>query len=139
MTKTKTTTEKKTSTTVKTKFIVKRFPKNTAEIYLTGSTESLGNWLPEEAIKMQYYQNDGTDEMFVAVVDLPKNTEVEYKYINHPTWSNVECGIVAEELPNRKITLKNTKTREIIDEVKGFRIWYELQGSLLRESQANYW
>lgn len=111
---------KKVTTTVK--FIVTDFPQGTTEMYLVGSADAIGAWEASKSIQMQYYQNEGTDEMFIATVELPKNSEVEYKYLNHPSWDNVECGFVAEDLPNRTLTLKTTNSREVEDTVKGFRI-----------------
>lgn len=110
--------------TSKVTFIVKDFPKKTESIYLSGNCEALGNWLPENAIKMQYFQKEDGEEIFFAEVDLIVGDDVEYKYLNHRDWRSVECGLIAQEIPNRQITIKKDQSdRRLIDEIRGFRIY----------------
>jgi hypothetical protein len=106
----------------KVRIFVKNFPKETKSIYISGSCPELGSWNPENAIPLQYYQNEGTEEMFFTEIYLPVSEIIEYKYLNHKNWESVECGIVAQEIENRSITIKDENKRTIIDRIKGFRI-----------------
>ena len=106
----------------KVRIFVKAFPKDTKSIYITGSAKELGAWNPENAIPLQYYQNEGTEEMFFTEIYLPVGDVIEYKYLNHKNWESVECGIVANEIENPSNTIKDEPRRTIIDKIKGFRI-----------------
>lgn len=104
----------------KVTFVVEEFPKNTSEIYLLGSIQELGGWDISKALKMQYYQNEDSNEEFILTVDIPKNTELEYKYFCTKSFEGEECGVVARSIPNRGMTTKSSKTRKVKDKITNF-------------------
>lgn len=105
------------------RFIVDKFPAKTESIYISGSCEELGNWDPAKALKLQYFQKEEGKEIFFVDAELPVGECIQYKYLNHRDWRSVECGIVAQEIHNRSITVKNEIGREVREEVRGFRIY----------------
>lgn len=105
-------------------FLVKEFPAKTESIYLTGNCEALGNWDPAKAVRMQYYQKEEGQEYFFTEVEVPTGDMIEYKYINHRDWRSVECGRIANDIPNRTITVKNDSDyRTVEDIIRGFKIY----------------
>lgn len=101
-------------------FFVNKLESN-EKCFICGNIPELGNWNENLAPEMQYYQNEGSDEMFTLEVKIPFGTVVEYKYLSSRDWNSVECGIVAQELENRSITVKEKNSRIVIDRVKAFR------------------
>lgn len=88
---------------VKVRFSVS--PKTHCEnLYIVGSTSSLGNWNPKKATQLKY--NEETNS-YVANKFLPLEEVVEFKFVTMKDWNGVEKGIWREEISNR--TLVPTK------------------------------
>ena len=69
-------------------------------LYIVGSTSSLGNWNPKKATMLKY---NAEINAFVATKILPAGETVEYKFITMKDWNGVEKGIWNEEINNRVV------------------------------------
>lgn len=69
-------------------------------LYIVGSTSSLGYWDPKKATPLKY--NEETNS-FVAIKYLPLEEVIEYKFITMKDWLGVEKGIWNEEISNRVV------------------------------------
>lgn len=102
----------------KVNLIVTMFPENTEEIYICGSSKNLGEWEVKNAVKLNRTEKFGatifSKEFYFDLGDI-----IEYKYLSDKNWENVECGYVAEEIENRRITINSE--RFIGDEIKKWR------------------
>lgn len=105
----------------KVRFVVTNYPEGTEKIFICGNIEELGGWDVSKALELQYYQNEGTGECFIVDVSIPVGSSVAYKYLSNNNWESVECGIVAQEIPDRHITIKETKKRFVKDQIRKFR------------------
>lgn len=70
------------------------------ELYIVGSTSSLGYWDVKKATKLTYCQE--CQKFFVNKI-LPADETVEFKFITKKDWNGVEKGIWREEICNRTI------------------------------------
>ena len=76
-------------------------PKTHCEnLYVVGSTSSLGNWDVKKATQLTYCEETNT---FVCSKMLPANEVVEYKFVSLKDWNGVEKGIWNEEISNRVV------------------------------------
>ena len=73
---------------------------NCEELYIVGSTSSLGYWDVKKATKLTYCEEC---QKFVVTKFLPAEEVVEFKFITAKDWNNVEKGIWREEISNRTI------------------------------------
>lgn len=73
---------------------------NCEELYIVGSTSSLGYWDVKKATKLKYCEEC---RKFVVSKVLPVDETVEYKFITAKNWNNVEKGIWKEEISNRTL------------------------------------
>ena len=85
-------------------------------LYIVGSTSSLGFWDPKKATQLKY--NEETNS-FVATKYLPLEEVVEYKFITMKDWLGVEKGIWNEEISNR--TVVPTKGLKVELTIETFR------------------
>lgn len=69
-------------------------------LYIVGSTSSLGFWDPKKATQLRY---DEATNTYVANKFLPLEEVVEFKFITMKDWNGVEKGIWNEEICNRQI------------------------------------
>ena len=69
-------------------------------LYIVGSTSSLGNWDPKKATQLKY--NEETNS-YVVNKFLPLEEVVEYKFVTMKDWVGVEKGIWNEEINNRTV------------------------------------
>ena len=100
---------------VKVKFSVQ--PKTPCDnLYIVGSTSSLGNWDPKKATQLVY--NEETNS-YVVNKFLPLEEVVEYKFVTMKDWNGVEKGIWNEEINNRVIV--PTKGLELNLTIETFR------------------
>ena len=84
---------------VRVKFSVS--PKTPCEnLYIVGSTSSLGYWDPKKATPLTYNEESNA---FVAIKYLPVDEVVEYKFVTMKYWNGVEKGIWNEEISNREV------------------------------------
>ena len=60
------------------------------ELYIVGSTSSLGYWDVKKATKLKYCEEC---QKFVVTKFLPAEEVVEFKFITAKDWNNVEKGI----------------------------------------------
>ena len=70
------------------------------ELYIVGSTSSLGNWDAAKATKLTYCNEC---QKFVVSKMLPAGEVVEFKFISSTDWNNVEKGTWKEDIANRTI------------------------------------
>ena len=73
---------------------------NCEELYIVGSTSSLGYWDVKKATKLKYCEEC---QKFVVTKVLPVDETVEFKFITARNWNNVEKGIWKEEISNRTL------------------------------------
>jgi hypothetical protein len=86
-------------TSVKVKFSVT--PKTPCEnLYIVGSTSSLGMWDPKKATELRY---DEETNAYVVNKLLPLEEVVEFKFVTTKDWNGVEKGIWNEEISNREV------------------------------------
>lgn len=71
------------------------------EVYIVGSTASLGLWNPAKAVKLEY---DEEKRIFHTTKLLPLGELVEFKVLSGKSWDAVEKGWYEEEVPNHLIT-----------------------------------
>lgn len=77
-------------------------PKTPCEnLFIVGSTSSLGKWDPKKATKLRYCEETNS---YVVNKFLPVDEVVEYKFITMKDWNGVEKGIWNEEINNRTVT-----------------------------------
>lgn len=70
------------------------------EVYLVGSTPSLGEWNPKKAVKLEYC--DSCKKYAVSKL-LPAGETVEFKVLSAKSWDSVEKGANGEEVENHVI------------------------------------
>lgn len=84
---------------VKVKFSVA--PKTPCDnLYIVGSTSSLGYWDPKKATKLTYKEEENA---YVVNKFLPLEEVVEFKFVTMKDWNGVEKGIWNEEISNREV------------------------------------
>ncbi|MCI5582554.1 MAG: hypothetical protein MR357_02420 [Anaeroplasma sp.] len=67
------------------------------DVYLVGSTTSLGAWDAKKAVKLEYCEKCGK---FTTSKMLPAGETVEFKVLAGKTWDAVEKGDTGYELEN---------------------------------------
>ena len=73
---------------------------NCDDLYIIGSTSSLGCWDVKKATKLTYNEQENA---FVVNKFLPEGEVVEYKFVSIKDWTGVEKGIWNEEICNRVV------------------------------------
>ncbi len=71
------------------------------EVYIVGSTPSLGAWTPEKAVKLEYSEED---HAFHIAKLLPLGVMVQFKVLADKSWEAVEKGWYEEEVENHILT-----------------------------------
>ena len=85
----------------KVKVTISVSPKNACEnLYIVGSTSSIGYWDTRKATQLKYDENTNS---FKAIKFFPEGETVEYKFIRTKDWYGVEKGIWNEEITNRVV------------------------------------
>lgn len=71
------------------------------EVYILGSCPALGNWNPEQAVKLEYLADQN---IFHVAKMLPEGQLIEFKVLADKTWDSVEKGWYEEEVENHILT-----------------------------------
>ena len=70
------------------------------ELYIVGSTNSLGAWNLSKAVKLEYCEACGK---YTTAKMLPAGEVVEFKILSDKSWDCVEKGLFNEEISNHVI------------------------------------
>ncbi|GAA2580378.1 hypothetical protein GCM10010399_07670 [Dactylosporangium fulvum] len=97
--------------TVSTTFKVTATPAAGQDVYVVGSIPALGSWAPASAIKLTAQGNNS----FSGVIELPKSTAVEYKFIK----KTAAGAVTWESGANRIFTTPASGTLAITETFRG--------------------
>ncbi|MEV4492488.1 carbohydrate-binding module family 20 domain-containing protein [Micromonospora coxensis] len=110
-----------TGTTIATTFTVTATPAAGQDVYVVGSVPALASWVPANAIKLTAQGGN----VFRAVVDLPRSTTVEYKFIK-----KTATGVVTwESGTNRSLTTPATGTYAVTETFRGDTVATQVSAS----------
>lgn len=81
------------------------------ELYICGSTKTLGAWDAANARKMKYNAETNT---YSTVKFFEEGETVEFKLLSNLDWANVEKGMFNEEIENHTLVAEKKLSLEVV-------------------------
>ncbi|GAA0829767.1 carbohydrate-binding module family 20 domain-containing protein [Streptosporangium amethystogenes subsp. fukuiense] len=96
---------------IATTFTVSATPASGQDLYVVGNLAALGSWAPADAVKLPAQGGN----VFSAVIDLPKSTAVEYKFIK----KTAAGAVTWESGADRTFTTPASGTHTVAETFRG--------------------